>query len=356
MFFSADGPADPYCSELVALHRSMNAPVVAIEDLPVGPARAAVALSKGGGDALDVNVTVAVRSVRTGQVAFFTAGGELRELRSANIAMDAALSFAESMGFLFDDEEVGIGGVEGSRVAAETWQRFSRGDADPPAASDDLKFAGPDLEAVQTEDLETLAAEDSLPSSQDRGGAWRPGEASGVVDELGPMLSPVAPLKGEAFRDFQPESPPRSEIPLETDDEPFRLRVANADVPRQFARAPISAGDSGTNVREQDFITPGKGTPENRDLLLDVLAETAVDRVCAAQRPAGPGLSKFRLKPSHPRSQDDPLPESPQREEHVPTAAQAREIPASRDETNRVARYHESPRRPHLLLRLLSRF
>ena len=106
----------------------MNAPVVAIEDLPVGPARAAVALSQGA-DATTVNATVAVRCVRTNQVAFFTAGGELLGLRSTSIAMEAALSFAESMGFLFDDEEVEIRGAGGPRMAAKIWRRFVQGDA-----------------------------------------------------------------------------------------------------------------------------------------------------------------------------------------------------------------------------------
>ena len=103
--------------------------------------------------------------------------------------------------------------------------------------------------------------------------------------------------------------------------------------------------------------------PFNRELLMEVLAETAVDRVCARHAPVGPGLSKFRLMSSDPGSRGDSHSRTPQRDEQPPDSAEASEFRASRkeaklEETNspRVARYHESTRRPHLLLRLLSRF
>ena len=119
-----------------------------------------MALSQGAG-ATTVNATVAVRSVRTSQVAFFVAGGELLELGSTSIAMEAALSFAESMGFLFDDEEVEIRGAEGSRTAATIWKRFMHGDAD----------------------------ESDLPIGPERG---ETDIEVGLDDVLGPLLSPVA--------------------------------------------------------------------------------------------------------------------------------------------------------------------
>jgi len=113
MIFPAETPLDPVCHEVRALYVSLNSPVVTLESLPVGPASAVVALH------LKEGATLAVRSVRTGQVVFFTSSEELRD--RPHVAVDAALSFAESLGFLFDDDEVAARGDEGPREAAWLW-------------------------------------------------------------------------------------------------------------------------------------------------------------------------------------------------------------------------------------------
>jgi hypothetical protein len=59
---------------------------------------------------------VCLRSVRGGRTAFFVSDGALAE--SPRVALDAALSFAEGLGFLFDDDEVGLRGVE---AAGQLW-------------------------------------------------------------------------------------------------------------------------------------------------------------------------------------------------------------------------------------------
>jgi len=344
----------------------MNAPVVAIEDLPVGPARAAVALSQGADGT--VNATVAVRCARTRRVAFFTAGGELLELRSTSIAMEAALSFAESMGFLFDDEEVEIRGTDGPRLAAKIWKRFMQGDAD----------------------------ETDLPNGPERGEILAEVE---LDDELGPILSSVAhDLNEAASREFDRVAPgldslaePDSdrdaslvagldgEPPSRPEEVPFWLAIPGEDIPQQCARVPTPEVASfnppedridGFASREE-VSSPGTDDtsalearreldPGNRELLMNVLAETSVDRLCGAPHPPGPGLSKFRLKPSESGVRCESRPGIRTRDERGPDAAEVR---GTRDETHRdevnpprAARYHESTRRPHLLLRLLSRF
>ena len=72
-----------------ALYVSMNSPVVSLERLPVGPAAAAIAVHGAG-------ATLVIRSVRTGTVAQF--------LAEARFGLESALSQAEALGFLFDDE------------------------------------------------------------------------------------------------------------------------------------------------------------------------------------------------------------------------------------------------------------
>ena len=80
---------------------SLNAPVVAIDDLPVGAARAAIVLHEEAEKGL--RLTVVLRLVRTGQVLFFAPDRELAGASDSAPDLDAALSFAEAMGFLFDD-------------------------------------------------------------------------------------------------------------------------------------------------------------------------------------------------------------------------------------------------------------
>ncbi len=326
----------------------MNAPVVAIEDLPVGPAHAAVALSQGP-DANTVNATVAVRCARTHQVAFFTAGSELLELRSTSIAMEAALSFAESMGFLFDDEEVEIRGAEGSRKAAKIWQRFVQGDPEETDLPDAPEFGQASVEVEHD-------------------------------DELGPILSSIAHDLNEAEsreqsgEDSEPSLAAGSdpEPPHQGEEMPFWLAIPGEGVPRPSAPAPdasdspddridaFAARAEGSSPKTDDswaLETGPEFDPKNRELLMNALAETAVDRVCGSLQPPGPGLSKFRLKPSEADPHGDPRMDSRTREEHTPGAEKA-EDETHREDVNspHKTRYHETTRRPHLLLRLNSRF
>lgn len=115
MMFPADQPLDAACGELRSLYVALNSPVVQLELLPVGPASAAV-----GEHVAPRGVTLAVRSARTGQVAFFTSAPDGPP---PDIALGAALSFAETLGFVFDDDEVRPGGADGHE-AARLWREL----------------------------------------------------------------------------------------------------------------------------------------------------------------------------------------------------------------------------------------
>lgn len=132
MIFSAQPAPDPGAGELSSVRRALNTPVVAIAEIPVGPASAAIAVqddSRGGAP----HVTVAVRCQRTAEVVFFTARDTAsRDLRGAEAA-EAALSLAESMGFLFDDDLVPSAGPEAARRAAEAWAEFTADVVPEPA-------------------------------------------------------------------------------------------------------------------------------------------------------------------------------------------------------------------------------
>jgi hypothetical protein len=104
MLVPATAPLDPTPEGLRALYVSLNSPVVCVGGLPVGPAAAAIAVHGSLG------TTLLVRSVRTGTVAYFHA--------EARGGLEAALSHAEGLGFLFDDENLG---GEGARVGWPAW-------------------------------------------------------------------------------------------------------------------------------------------------------------------------------------------------------------------------------------------
>jgi hypothetical protein len=126
-FLRRTRPLELTAGRMRALRLSLNTPVVATQDLPVGPARAAIAIHsepRGG-----LGITVGVRSLACGSAVLYGFEGAITSGAVSEV-MDAALSFAEGMGFLFDDELVGndtasqekalvrwheaIGAVEGS--------------------------------------------------------------------------------------------------------------------------------------------------------------------------------------------------------------------------------------------------
>jgi len=99
------------------LRTSLNRPVIDIEDLPGGPARAAIALYRDAGG--ERGLSVAVRAERSGAVIVFEFRGELNS--EVCQAMDAGLQFAEGMGFLFDEDLLGGDLAGAEQKAIEAW-------------------------------------------------------------------------------------------------------------------------------------------------------------------------------------------------------------------------------------------
>jgi hypothetical protein len=104
MFIPRRAPLDLTAERLLGLRLSLNTPVVTTEEVPTAPARAVmiVHLERDGQPTL----TVAVRSLCTGSVAFYGLEGDLYGESGLSIGVDAALSFGESLGFLFDEDEL----------------------------------------------------------------------------------------------------------------------------------------------------------------------------------------------------------------------------------------------------------
>jgi hypothetical protein len=103
MFSVTQSAPDPARGELRALCLSLNTPVVAIDALPVSPARAGIALQI---DSDGPRVILAIRSLRSGVSVFYRAEDDLYADGRPERALAAAHTLAESMGFLFEDDSL----------------------------------------------------------------------------------------------------------------------------------------------------------------------------------------------------------------------------------------------------------
>ena len=94
---------------------SLNRPIVELEQLPVAPARAAIALYRSPSG--ERRLLLAVRSGDAGGVEVYAFAGPLSS--SAHRAMDAGLSCAERVGFLFDGDMLQASTVSGTTAGAQ---------------------------------------------------------------------------------------------------------------------------------------------------------------------------------------------------------------------------------------------
>jgi len=159
VFIARQEAPDPARSALRSLRPSLNTPVVVVEDLPAGPASAAIACF---GDPAGPRVVLAIRSERSGQAIFFGPDDELRECQGPGVAVDAALSFAESMGFLFEDDRMDLAPAEARRLWGDLLDACARergplsGSAMPEAAPEPLPLPAspePDGEEIWLEEI-----------------------------------------------------------------------------------------------------------------------------------------------------------------------------------------------------------
>jgi hypothetical protein len=178
---------------LAGLCASLNRPVVDIEDLPVGPARAAIVLHRD--EVGRRSLAVVLRSEESGAVTLFEFHGELNSDDSQG--MDAGLAFAESMGFLFDDDLIASGDPAARQRAADHWCDLTGEELvgpapeplrpDRPIAADDAAFDLDHLSDLIDDDLDDL--DDSLEADLD----------DGLDEELDEeLLEPPPPQMGGA--------------------------------------------------------------------------------------------------------------------------------------------------------------
>ena len=198
VFFPRTTPLQVAPAQVRGLRLSLNTPVVSAEDLPIGPARAAILIHAEAGRG--ETVTIGVRSLRAARVALFSIDADVAGDASFDVTLDAALSFAESMGFLFDEEEVGDGGAEAKTRCLGLWRDLIGDDVSvgKPAAE-------PEADELLLDDMVDDATEAAVPPfGVDSDDASFDAE----IGDFGPPLAPeleappvlAAPAKKKAVR------------------------------------------------------------------------------------------------------------------------------------------------------------
>jgi hypothetical protein len=254
MFAARQRPLLVVEDRLLALRMSLNAPVLATAEIPAGPARAALVVHSEGPLRC---FAIVVRSLRNGAVAVYELeGDDLREHSGWSVALDATLSFGESMGFLFDDEMLVDRRPDTLRRALGRLHEILA----PPDVSeeDGLAISAPPVVAEEPSEI-LLELEDELDHAAH--GAVGP-ETTGSL-ETAPVVSPMLLSK---FRATPPPKPARAEAP------PPPAAPASEPEP---APAGVTARGTATlgRVRPVRLRAPDPATPAKADPLVRLLAD-----------------------------------------------------------------------------------
>ena len=125
MFLPRETPLELGAEHLLGLRLSLNTPVVSTEEVPTGPARAALAVYRDSGGV--PTITLAVRPLQASHAVFYGLNEDLGDEARLAMGVDAALCFGESLGFLFDDDEL-AGGKEADAAVLALWSSIAGDD------------------------------------------------------------------------------------------------------------------------------------------------------------------------------------------------------------------------------------
>ncbi len=107
------------------LRVSMNKPVVVTEEISGGPARAAIAAYVTDAGPHKLGVAIVVRSLQSQQVVYYECVDEIASDSELGMTFDAAMSFGETMGFVFGDDVLAERGLESRKVALQLWREVT---------------------------------------------------------------------------------------------------------------------------------------------------------------------------------------------------------------------------------------
>lgn len=228
-FLPRTRPLELSAKSVRALRPSLNTPVVAMADLPVGPACAAILVHVERGHGLQISV--GVRSLSCGSVALYGFDGPIGA-SVVSVALDAALSFAEGMGFLFDDDVVGDDAASREKAVLR-WQELI-GDGTPSPRAEPARQTAQELFEPDGGELTDPPAADEYDSEPTEEGQ----EAFDLSDPNQPPaaraeFSPPAPEAGVALSKFRVQ-PGASEAAA-----PAKAEAATEPAPRAPRKRPL---------------------------------------------------------------------------------------------------------------------
>jgi len=217
---------------------ALNAPVLNVGFLPVGPARAALVVfgEEWGG----IGIALGIRSNESGQVAVFRNQESIEPDVSVTVALEPALAEAERMGFLFDDDMVSAS-PDGRPQALSLWGRLM-GDLDLPPAPRAVPRQPAASESILAEPVST----DPLPPARPNG--QPPAEL--VLDDVAEIELPEIALEEVAVRTpvakaapAAPSAPPARPVQAAKPTAPLAPDVSQQTEPmiQQAAGAPRAA-------------------------------------------------------------------------------------------------------------------
>jgi hypothetical protein len=231
MFSARKKPLLLLAERLHSLRLSLNTPVVSTPELPAGPARAALVVHAEGGQTC---FTVVVRSLRNGlSVLYELEGEDLNDASGYAVALDAALTFGESMGFLFDDEYLSDREPDRLRQAAARVRELVA----PPEPEEEDGLLAPvegDSEILLEEavDSELAAAREPVPEDP---APEEPAPEEPDLDEIAVAAAPSGPVAVAPPPQAPPAPATSASVPLTK----FRP-VAAAEPPAPPAAAPTA--------------------------------------------------------------------------------------------------------------------
>ena len=284
MFAARQRPLLLVEDRLLALRMSLNAPVLATAELPVGPARAAIVVHAQGASRC---FSIVVRSLRDGVSAIYELEGEdLREDRGWSVALDASLSFGESMGFLFDDEMLVDRRPETLRRAITRLHEILA----PPDVSDDDPLLASAPRVAEDEAAEILLEDelDNAVQHADEQGS----DATGPLEAPLPSserqaLCPSPSVQPVQLSKFRAAPPDRAEVagreaPGPPGHQAGREAPGPPDLQAELSECPpaseqpavrVRGGATLGRVRPVRLRTQGPDAPVKVDPLLRLLAD-----------------------------------------------------------------------------------
>lgn len=281
VFFPRSTPLSVAPVHVKGLRLSLNTPVVATEELPIGPARAAILVHDD--PERGPTVTIGIRSLRADRVALYGMETEPDDGADLEVALDAALSFAESMGFLFDEDEVAGGGAQAKSRSLGLWRELLGEDlgepvrAPAPVASRKQEPEG----ELLLEDLAEEATEFVLP----------PAEAPGDADpEIGDFVEDDdREAEGARASDALEEEPgdgPDDELP----------DVSDAEVAAEASKAVAGRGKRPAAVALTKFRGRPAGRPARAPARSEAAPRPAAAKAAAdTQKGRATALGRMRL-------------------------------------------------------------